>query len=459
MPDIPFGSGAYRRSNGNLPEFTLVNMFLEATPSAENGVVLLSRKGLALSSTAGPGPVTGIFSQPGTFNGDVFRVSGGFLYRGTTSLGAINGTGPVSFAASGTEILVTAGASLWSYNGTNLQAVVFPDSANVRAVTFISGHFVAIRDGTHKYYWSAQLNGRSWDALDFASAESEPDNLLDCVAMRGNLYLMGQATIEPWYYTGALDLPFSLIEQRLFPKGVHSTGCAIEIDNALAWVGNDAIVYRSGDVPERISDHGIEERISASATVSAFGFIFEGHTHFCVRLDDSTFAIDFATGQWAELATSGRSNFAGRCATMQDTEVRFGDDATGKAWTFSDGYQDDGAVLMREFTGAFPIKGSPVVVDSLMVDANTGWTEYLSGQGTDPMIEVASSRDAGATFGTFRQARLGAQGEYRTRSRWTRMGMFDSPGAMFKFRVTDPVGLRVSSVAVNEPSGGRSRGA
>lgn len=457
MPAIPYGVGSYLRERGSLPPFTLVNMFLEKTPSAENGVILLSRPPLVVSSTVGAGPIRGVFSQEGTFGGDTFTVSGTSLYRGTTLLGAIAGSGVVSFAASGSEVLVTAGAGMLSYNGTNLAAVAFPDSANVRAVAFISGHFVAIRDLTHKFYWSAQLNGRSWDALDFASAESEPDNLLDCVVMRGNLYLMGQSTIEPWYYTGDLNLPFSLIQQRLFPQGIYASGCWAVLDNTMILVASDGMVHRMADVLERISDHGIEERIDKSASVSAFGFILEGHSFFCVRLDDATYAYDAATGQWCELQSYGRANFAGRVGTTQGQTILLGDDTAGTLWTFGDAY-DDEATLIREFTAAFPLKGGTAVVDNVTIDANSGRTELLAGQGSNPMIELSTSRDAGATWGTPRQAPLGEQGGYRTRSRWNRCGMFDSPGAMFKFRVSDPVPLRVSNVLVNEPGGGRSRG-
>lgn len=456
MPAIPYGVGAYRRDRGNLPEFILVNMFLEKTPSAENGVVLLSRPPLAANSIIGAGPVTGIFSQEGTFNGDKFRVSDGILYRNSTFLGAIAGGGAVSFAASGSELLVTAGTTLYSYNGTNLADVTLPDDFNCRAIAFISGHFIAVRDGSQKFYWSAQLDGRSWDALDFASAESEPDNLVDAVAMRGNLYLMGEDTIEPWFYTGSLDLPFSLIQQRLFPKGIHSTGCALAMDNALVWVGSDAIVYRSADIPERISDHGIEERISASVSVSVFGFIHEGHSHFCVRHDAGVHAMDFATGQWWELQSYGRANFAGRCAAMQGETVLFGDDTDGTLWTFAATYAGEDT-LVREWTAAFPLKGGTATVDNVTVDANAGSTSDLSGQGSDPIIEMAASRTYGKNWGAYRQTKLGKQGEFRVRPRWNRVGMFDSPGAMFKFRLSDPVDLRVTNVLVNEPGGGRSR--
>lgn len=457
MPSIPYGVGAYRRERGGLPEFTLVNLFLEKTPSAENGVVLLSRQPLVEHSAVGTGPVTGIFSQEGTFGGDEFAVSGGQLFRGSDALGVIPGDGPVSIAASASEVVVTAGGSPFSYNGTDLVEVEFPDGADVRAVAFISGHFIAVRDGSQKYYWSAQLDGRSWDALDFASAESEPDDLVDAVSMRGNLYLMGQATIEPWFYTGQLDLPFSLVQQRLFPKGAYGTGCTVEMDNALFWVGSDGIVYRTADVPERISDHGIEERIAESATVSVFAFIIEGHTFFGLRLDAATYIFDAATSQWCEFQSHGRPNFAGQVAAMKGQTILLGDDETGSLWSFGEDFSEE-PTLLREFTAAFPIKGGTAPVDNIAVIANSGYTSLLAEQGVGPVIEMATSRDAGATFGPYRSARLGEQGQYRTRSRWNRVGTFDSPGAVFRFRVTDPVPLRISDVLANEPGGGVSRG-
>jgi hypothetical protein len=49
------------------------------------------------------------------------------------------------------------------------------------------------------------------------------------------------------------------------------------------------------------------------------------------------------------------------------------------------------------------------------------------------------------------------EGGYRTVPEWRALGMFDFPGALFEFRVTDPVPFRVSAVKVNDPAGGRQR--
>lgn len=453
---IFYGTAAYRRSRGNLPELRLVNMFVEKTPADEAGVVLIDRPGLSSHSSAGAGPVTGVFAQDGVFSGDLFRVSGGVLYRGTTSIGTIAGGGPVSFAAGASdELAVCAGASIYRYDGSTLAAVSFPDSASVTAITFHDGLYLAARADTHKWYWSTVLDADTWGALDFASAESRPDTLKDLRVLNDTLFLFGTETIEPWANTGNADLPYSRIEQRIFSKGLHSTGCVVEMDNSLLFVANDGMAYRMAEVPERISDHGIEERIGGSAAVSCFGFILEGHSFFCIRLDDGTFAYDVSTGQWCEFACYGESNFRGRCAVTMDRTVYLGDDRDGTVWTL-DGHEDASGVLERLFTAAFPLEG-PYSVNSIRVEANVGQTALLSGQGATPVMEMRTSRDAGVTWGTWRSANMGSQGNYRTRTEWRRLGMFDDPGFMAEFRVTDPIGLRLSKVSIPEQSGGRSR--
>jgi hypothetical protein len=268
------------------------------------------------------------------------------------------------------------------------------------------------------------------------------------------LYLFGEDTIEPWANTGDTT-PYQRIEQRIFSKGLHSTGALVEMDNSILFIANDGMAYRMSDVPQRVSDHGMEERITASATVSCFGFIDEGHSFFCVRLDDGTFAFDLATEQWCEFASSGRSNFRARCATAPGNVPYFGDDETGTLWQLA-GYDDDGLGIERIVTAGVPLD-EPAIVDRLAVEANTGWTDVLSGQGSSPLVELRSSRDAGATWGDWDAASLGAQGQYRTKAEWRRLGMYDSPGALFELRCSEPIDVRISGVTANSAGGGRSR--
>lgn len=234
MPPIQFGLSAYRRDNGNMPELRVINMMAEQAPTAKQGVVLKSRKGLAESVTIGSGPIEGQFQQPGTFDGDTFTLTGGDLYRGSTLLGGIDGAGPVSFASSGTEVVLARGAHAYSYDGTDFQPIDFPDDQNVLAVEYFGSRFIYVPEnptvGAGGYYWCDLdgddiADGREIDGQNFANAESAPDGLLDCKVVRDSLFLFGQSTTERHEVTTDPDLPFQKIPHTTQAKGIIATGC------------------------------------------------------------------------------------------------------------------------------------------------------------------------------------------------------------------------------------------
>lgn len=441
---IFYGKGAYRRSNGNLPELKLINMFAEPSPVEEDGVILLSRKGLGELADTTDASVAGVFSEDGVFDGDVFTVSG---------------DGPVSFAASSTELGICADGVIYRYDGTgNAAPVSFPDNAYVLKILYHDGLFFAIRRDTGQWYASAVLDLATWNALSFKSAESQPDTLLDAEFLSDAIYLFGQATTEPWDNDDSnATVPYTRRELSIFDIGIKATGCVVRTDQGLWFVSNDnRVMVTRGQAPERVSDNAMEERIADSSSVSIFGYIHEGHTFVCIRLDSGTWAIDISTNEWCEAQTLGLPNWIASCSTKPGDLPVFGG-ADGKLYGFGDNWTDGDYPLERRFTAGIPLTGGTLSVDVLSIQANTGYTANLYGQGADPVVEMRTSRTAGATWGDWRQIKLGAQGEYRNRARWRRAGMFDEPGALFEFRTTDPVPFRVSSVAVNEQGGGRGR--
>jgi hypothetical protein len=458
VPSVQYGTGAYRRTNGNFPELKLINMYLEAAKTSEQGVALLSREGLGLLATNGSGPINGLFCKAGTLSGDVFSISGTTLYRGTSSLGSVSsaGSGVTSWAGGYGELLLTRGGDLTRYNGTAISTPAFPDSADVRAVCFIGSLFVAVRaDTSAKFYWSAPLDGSTWDPLDFATAEREPDSLLDIMNLGDNIWLFGQQTIESWAHTGDADLPFSRNEQVAFDQGIMDTGCVCAADNSLFFIGSKRIVYRIGEVPERISDSGIEERIADSTTARLFTFWMEGgHEMVAMRLDDSTLLYDCSTHEWCEFQTE-QGQWIVAHAAMQGKTAYFGHQTTGELMGWSE-WDDMGVELERRFTFAQQLD-APTTIDRIHIWANAGHTPLLSGQGSDPTIELRLSDDAGNNWSDFEGDSFGVQGAYRQVPEWRALGMFDFPGIMGEARMTDPVPLRISAIKVNDPLGGRQR--
>lgn len=452
MPSALYGTGAYKRTDGNLPTLRLINMYVEKSRTSEQGITLQSRPGLETHATRGTGPINGIFAAEGTSGGEIFVISNQTFYKTATNLGTVNGTGNAKIVSSGTELVLTRGSDAFSYNGVNLSGIVNPWTGAVSSVTFIGGLFIFLQAGSAKFYWSAPLDGRTIDALDFATAEQAGDELLECEALSDNLWLFGQYTTEIWQHTGDADLPFTRMQQVTYDKGILNAGYSARLDNTIYWVGHDYTVYRVGDgAPERVSDHWLEKRIEeVGIGGSAYPMFLDGHWFFVVRLVGESYAFDAATGEWFELQTDG-GQFSGKCGVfLKGTGMLFGNDADGTVMTFG-GWDDQGVELERLFTFAVQLD-EPLSIDNVKLWANPGATTDLT---ADPIIELRMSRDAGEEFDEWEQTSLGQSGEYTSHPEWRALGMFGFPGALGEVRLTDAVPLRVSAVKYNVPGGGR----
>jgi Phage stabilisation protein len=448
---VPAGIQDYQRYD--LPKIRLLNLYAEQSPASRQGVIFLPRPALKEYADLGTGPIRGIYQNNGALGGALFVVSGTSLFKDGVSIGTIPGTGRVSMAASATQLLIANGLALYLTAGISVAAVAFPDSAGVSSVAFINGYFIASRSDTQRFYWSAILDGATWDALDFASAERAPDNIVAIWIVSDQLWIFGETTTEIWVTTGDADIPFQRVDGRLFDQGCAGADTIAKLDNTIFWVGSDYKVLRGDSVPLRVSDHAIEEATQGSVILNGWVYPWQGNLFYVLATDSGTKVLNVASGQWAESGSYGRDNWRTNCGVTIGGQVLAGDDETGKVWelTYSE-YSDGGDVIERRFTA---LVDQAAYIDNIALDASSGEEPVL---GTEPVIECRLSRDQGNTFGPYRMASLGQQGDYRKRIVWRRWGMVDNEGAVFDFRITDPTPWRLSSIRMNDGQSGRGRG-
>lgn len=447
---VPYSIASYRRAD--LPQIKLVNNFVEKTPASAAQVALLARPGLAAYADIGTGPIRGIFTQPGALDGDIFSVSGAALFRDTASIGTIPGGNRVWMSASLNTLMIANDTALYSSDGATVSAVAFPDGAGVTSVGYINGFTFATRADSRRIYFTQDPD--VWDGLDYISAETSTGNIIAAVVVSDQIWVFCEKVTEVFVTTGDATAPFQRVEGRLYDKGCLARDTIVKLDNSVMWVGHDGIVYRGDSIPTRISDHGIEERISASLPedLRAWSFPLDGHLFYSLTTGEGTFPYDAATQQWTEFGSYGRDAWRAHIGVFRDMQVIAGDDELGRLWLLDrDALMDGEDVIERWHTVLIAQEG---FLDTFVMDAAAGMVTNLI---DNPMIELRTSRDQGMTFGTFRQTTLGRQGQYRKRVAWRRLGLIDGEGMVIQIRLTDSTPWRLSSARINEALGGRGR--
>src|SRR5574343_2050856 len=281
---------------------------------------LYGTEGLSLFATIGTGAVRGCFAST---NGRAFAVIGYNLYEidinGTgTSRGSRDGSsGLVTIEENGVQLAICDGTSVYIFTyATNVFAkVTDADLPSASTITFIDGYFVVNKVNSGIFYISALYDGTSWAALDFATAESSPDNLKRVIKAIGQLWLLGEKTTEIWNNTGDSVFPFEKTSGADFATGILSPLTALELERSLFWVGRDKSgvggVYRTqGYSAQKISTPPIEKLIIDAGdydNMTAFSFTSLGHTFYMITGGglETSLVYDLTTGLWHERAFTG----------------------------------------------------------------------------------------------------------------------------------------------------------
>lgn len=427
-------------------------MYYERTPAnLEDQTALLPRPRLKSYSAAGTGPIRGLFRKGGAILNRLLVLSAGDLYlvdgATATLIGAISGPGRMSAEGSPSAVMLTCGTTCYSTDGVTLSTVTIPDGQNVLAVDILNSYFILVVENYGRFYWSG-IGSTTVNALDYATAESQPDTLITCKVVGDVLWLVGRLSLEPWRPTGDLDLPFQRIEGRVFGIGCVSRDTVQKLSvggqDTMIWAGADGVVYRLAPNPTRISDHGMEQRLNQAdaTTLTATTARWLGHDFYILHIPgQGSFAYDLSTGFWDEWTSYGKPLFRGAVSTVgPDDQLLLGDDETGVIWELSDDGRLDGAdEVVFEFSGLNENTGAPARCNNVSLDCSTGLTPDPE---RDPVMLYEYSPDRGETWITAPSAPLGRQGERLTEVIWKRLGLIKRKGRVHRWRTTEPVTVR-----------------
>lgn len=464
---LQLATGAFSRQYGT-PFSQLINMMAESSPVVRSPKIegyqaigletdiRLPRPGLISALTLGSGPNRALFFNKGLFNGKLLQVSGTEAYLSDgTDLGVIPGTDLVRIDNSPTQVVAVAqGKAYLSSSGSAFAQITDSDLPPPVDVTYFGGYFVYPIQNSTMFYYSEVNDAGNIDGLNFESVETTGDPIVGTAVLVDEIVFFKTTTIEFWGLSGNADNPFQESPGVRYMRGCASRDTICQLDNALFWLGEDRVVYRTSQVPTRISDHGIEDKLrqcANSALCTAWTCTFEGHDFYVLNIAGiGTFVYDVAANDWAEWKSYGRTGFRGRASAAIDGTVYVGDDTSNVIWTLAQGVNFDGAdPLVRQISAFTAVGSGRPRCNNLMITCARGVGNAVA-PGNSPIVEMRYSDDGGRTFCDWRQASLGAQGDYSVKAIWQRLGLMTSPGRLFEFRCADPVMAVFQSLLMNE---------
>jgi hypothetical protein len=447
---VPISFQSYLHRYGAVSAERLINWMPQRQPrEAKAPVVLMPTPGLLALCTTNHAGCRGqhvmgsyLYSVVGTA---VYRVAvdGSFL-----KLGNVDPGGPVRMDSNNggqLAVVVPDTGRAWIATSSTLALVSDADLPSVADVAFLDGYFAFVRKDTQRFHISALNDGTSFDALDFASAESSPDNLLAVRRVGQSLWLVGERSTEVWENSNNADFPFARKYGGVIPAGTAAAASVAVREQDVFWLGQNRVVYQAGaGQPQPISTPALDQAIAGYTTVSdAEGWCHdtEGHQLYVLTFPSAgaTWVYDLTSQAWHERESNGYGGRWRATAGVSFAGAVVVGDATGRSLYLlrADAFDEDGTAITRvATTPPQHADGRRMFFSRMHLDCATG-VGLQSGQGSDPQIWLQWSDDDGRTWSSERWESLGAAGAPR-RVVWDRLGA--SRGRSWRFGMSDPVG-------------------
>lgn len=349
-------------------------------------------------------------------------------------------------------------APVGSYTVPQFVQITDTDYPDAKTVTWQDGYFIINPPNTSQFYVSDIGDGLVWDALDFASAEANPDNLVLVISDNSTLYLFGSVSTEFWTNSGALDFPFSRISGGSTEWGCAAINSVVKYDNTLAFLaknrmGEVIVAKMNGFQPERLSNPELEYTINKYTSVSdatCISYMLGGHPMLQINFPsaDASWLYDGLTNCWSQLQSNNIGRHRAEKGVNYLDKIMVTDFENGNLYRLNpESYTDNGEPIARELISRHIFQDDlRVTVDKLQLDIQTG-VGTATGQGSNPQVMLEVSKDGGNTWGQSQWGTIGALGNYSTRAVWWQLGQ--ARDITFKFRLTDPVFFCVFGASMN----------
>lgn len=453
-----FGLGLHSKSP-NVTSNKLVNAYFEIQKHLNRTkVAIYGTPGLSLFVDKGDTPWRGLHPFPS--NSLLYGVHRGTFYDinnagVVTSRGTIGTTsGRVDMTDDGTYITVVDGEEIYTYDtsspATPIAAVVDGDRpTSPNTCTFQGQRTLTDEDGTGQFKGSGLIDPTAWLAPDFATAESNPDNLIRIENYRGTVVLFGDYTTEFWGNVGGSGFPFTRILGADVEYGLAARWSLARFAGTFAFLSKNregqvtVSVLNGYSPPTRISNFEFENEINSYAAVAdatGFGYMLGGHPMYQLNFPSAgkSWLYDGSTEYWSELRYGATGRHRAELGVDFINQTIVADYENGKLYKLeADTYSDNGADIHMILRGKHVSKDKKKVRFTRLELGLESGVGLVTGQGSDPVASLRVSKDSGHSYGTANYATMGKLGEYKDRCIWRRLGA--GRELVPEITITDPV--------------------
>ena len=396
-----------------------------------------------------------------------------------TNRGKIPGSGRVSMANNGKFLVVVIpGVSAFVFNNVDdtLKQITDTDFRVSDTVVFKDGFFVFSASAGDVFFNSALNDPFAYDALDFGSAEINPDKIVALHVNHNELFVAGLDTIELQQTIGGSGFPFQRINGANIQKGVKAKFSLIEFDNTFCFVGGglnerSAIWKVTGSSSvQKISTNAIDKEIqkftddevskSFAMTYSEHGQFFAIFTFESTIISSRTFVYNATASAlsggsvWFELQSGVTDNRWQVASILSAHGKLLVSDLTrsliGELDKDTINYYGD-PIFRSMTTKPFENIGVSFFAGEFEATFESG-VGLTTGQGADPQVRMDFSDDGGRTFSSEFSRSIGKIGEYNHRSIWRRQGRFPVSRTI-RLTITDPVKANLLRLAATAETG------
>lgn len=378
-------------------------------------------------------------------------VSGALVARGSV----VSSSGYVGMRHGTNQLVVVNGSNGFVLNlGTNVFSPIL--SSGWRGsydVDHLDGYFVFVAPDTEQFYISAIDDASDLDALDFSSADTQPDNIVVQRVFKRELYLFGTRSTEVWINSGGADFPLSRYNSTPIQVGIVGRRAQCIAADTLIFVGQTdrghGYVYQmQGYQPVRISTQAVEEDLNAQAVdlseCHLWTYHVEGNEFVGIEAPglETTWVWDASTrrwherarwidGEWQPMALEGVVYRSAQHFAVYGTKLYTLDQAANTL---------AGGPLVRERTWPHLVSPSlePTVFRGLELLCTTGY-------GGSVTLEI--SNDGGYRWGAPLIRSLGTTGRFSERVRW--LGLGAANDRVFRIRCSDAVPFSIYAAALD----------